>query len=156
MTLLRPWMHARDPENAERPRRFVFRINPRDMREIYFWNPSDKTYIPIAYRDRCRPPTSRWEIQAAEKRLRAAGYARVDEVLIFEAIQEMRTVEQESAIKTKKARRAKEMRDNPPLHPSNTPAQPSSTEPNSGMATIPGTDQYADRVEPFEGIVEPD
>lgn len=153
---LRPWMHARDPEDPERPRRFVFRINPRDMREIYFWNPSDKTYIPIAYRDRCRPPTSRWEIQAAEKRLRAAGYARVDEALIFEAIQEMRTVEQESANKTKKARRAKEMRDNPPLHPSNTPAQPSSTEPNSGMATIPGTDRYADRVEPFEGIVEPD
>ena len=47
-------MHARDPEDPERARRFVFRINPRDMREIYFWNPSDKTYIPIAYRDRCR------------------------------------------------------------------------------------------------------
>ena len=76
--------------------------------------------------------------------------------MIFEAIQEMRTVERESANKTKKARRAKEMRDNPPLHPSTTPAQPSPTEPNPGMAIIPGTDRYGDRVEAFEGIVEPD
>jgi putative transposase len=153
---LRPWMHAPDPDDPERARRFVFRINPRDMREIYFWSPEDRTYIPIAYRDRCRPPTSRWEIQAAEKRVRAAGYARVDEALIFEAIQEMRTVERESANKTKKARRAREMRDNPPLHPSAAPSQPGSTEPSPGMAVIPGTDRFAERVEPFEGIVEPD
>ena len=94
------------------------------MREVYFWDPSEKTYIVIPYRDRSRPPTSRWEIQAAVRRLKAEGYARVDEVLIFQAIEEMRTVEQESERKTKKARRAKEMRDNPPLHPSTTPAQP--------------------------------
>ena len=52
----------------------------------------------------------RWEIQVAEKRLREAGYARVDEVLIFEAVEEMRRLEQESEHKTKKARRAREMR----------------------------------------------
>lgn len=68
---LRLWMHARDPEDPKHPRKFIFRINPRDMREVYFWDPADKTYIPIPYRDRCRPPTSRWEIQAAVKRLRA-------------------------------------------------------------------------------------
>jgi putative transposase len=66
------------------------------MREIYFWDPSNKTYIPIPYRDRARPPVSRWEIQAAEKRLREAGYARVDEALIFQAVEEMRKLEQES------------------------------------------------------------
>ena len=36
---LRPWMHARDPEDSKHPRKFTFRINPRDMREIYFRNP---------------------------------------------------------------------------------------------------------------------
>ena len=81
---------------------------------LYFWDPSNKRYIPIPYRDRWRPPTSRWEVQAAVKRLKAEGYARVDEVLIFQAIQEMRTVEQESERRTKKARRARELRDNPP------------------------------------------
>ena len=91
---------------------------------LYFWDPSNKRYIPIPYRDRWRPPTSRWEVQAAVKRLKAEGYARVDEVLIFQAIQEMRTVEQESERRTKKARRARELRDNPPRQPSSTPPKP--------------------------------
>ncbi len=115
------------------------------------WSLDDKTYIPIPYRGRCRPPTSRWEIQAAVKRLKAEGYARVDEVLIFQAMQEMRTVEQESERKTKKARRAKEMRDNPPRRPSSTPPKP-----GPSAVTIPETDQYPDTVEAFEGIIEPD
>ena len=153
---LRPWIQARDPEDSKHPRKFTFRINPRDMREIYFRDPANNSYIPIPYRDRTRPPVSRWEIQAAEKRLREAGHARVDEVLIFQAIEEMRRLEQESEQKTKKARRAREMRHRTPRHPSTTPAQPSATEPNFGAPTIPGTDRYADRVEAFEGIVEPE
>jgi putative transposase len=148
---LRPWMHAHDPEDAKHPRKFIFRINPRDMREVYFWDPANKTYIAIPYRDRCRPPTSRWEIQAAVKRLKAAGHARVDDVLIFQAIEEMRTVEQESERKTKKARRAKEMRDNPPRQPSLTPPKP-----GDSTVTIPESDEYPDKVEAFEGIIEPD
>jgi putative transposase len=99
---------------------------------------------------------SRWEIQAAEKRLREAGYARVDEVLIFQAVEEMRSLEQESEHKTKKARRAPELRHRPPRQPSATPVKPDPTQPASGAVTIPGTDRYADRVEAFEGIVEPE
>jgi hypothetical protein len=99
---------------------------------------------------------SRWEIQAAEKRLREAGYARVDEVLIFQAVEEMRSLEQESEHKTKKARRARELRHRPPRQPSATPVKPGPTQPASSAVTIPGTDRYADRVEAFEGIVEPE
>ncbi len=40
------------------------------MREIYFRDPASNTYIASPYRDRTRPPVSRWGIQAAEKRLR--------------------------------------------------------------------------------------
>lgn len=148
---LRPWIHARDPECAKRPRKFTFRIIPRDMREIYFRDPVSNTYIAIPYRDRTRPPVSRWEIQAAEKRLREAGYARVDEVLIFQAVEEMRRLEQESENKTKKARRAREMRHRPPRKPSATPAKPG---PNA--IPTPEKDEYDDEVEAFEGIVEPD
>lgn len=153
---LRPWIHARDPEDSRRPRKFTFRIIPRDMREIYFRDPASNTYIAIPYRDRTRPPVSRWEIQAAEKRLREAGYAQVDEVLIFQAVEEMRRLEQESEHKTKKARRAREMRHRPPRHPCATPAKPGPKKTSSSAVTIPGTDRYADRVEAFEGIVEPD
>ncbi len=148
---LRPWIHAPDPEDSKRARKFTFRINPRDRREIYFRDPASSTYIAIPYRDRTRPPVSRWEIQAAEKRLREAGYARVDEVLIFEAVEEMRRLEQESEHKTKRARRAREMRHKPPRTPSTTPPKP-----GSGVASIVETDPYAERVEAFEGIVEPE
>jgi len=148
---LRPWIHARDPEDSKRPRKFTFRIIPRDMREAYFRDPTSNTYIPIPYRDRTRPPVSRWEIQAAEKRLREAGYARVDEVLIFQAVEEMRRLEQESEHKTKKARRAREMRHRPPRQPSATPVKPS-----PGTAMIAETGQCTERVEAFEGIVEPE
>src|SRR5208282_829847 len=147
---LRPWIHAGDPEDSKHPRKFTFRINPRDMREIYFRDPANNSYIPIPYRDRTRPPVSRWEIQAAEKRLREAGHARVDEVLIFQAIEEMRKLEQESEHKTKKARRAREIRHRTPRKPSATPAKPG---PNS--VTIVDTDRYEEPVEAFEGIVEP-
>jgi putative transposase len=148
---LRPWIHAPDPKDSKRARKFTFRINPRDMREIYFRDPASSTYIAIPYRDRTRPPVSRWEIQAAEKRLREAGYARVDEVLIFEAVEEMRRLEQESEHKTKRARRAREMRHKPPRTPSTTPPKP-----GSGVAGNIETDPYAERVEAFEGIVEPE
>ena len=121
------------------------------MREIYFWDPSNKTYIPIPYRDRARPPVSRWEIQAAEKRLRAAGYARVDEALIFQAVEEMRKLEQASEHKTKKARRAREMRDRPPRKPIiTTPAKP-----DARAVTLAENDGGEEVVEAFEGIVEP-
>ena len=83
--------------------------------------------------------------------MREAGYARVDEVLIFEAVEEMRRLEQESEHKTKKARRAREMRHKPPRQPSATPPKP-----GSSAARIVETDPYAERVEAFEGIVEPE
>ncbi|MBV9180227.1 MAG: transposase [Acidobacteria bacterium] len=148
---LRPWIHACDPKDAKRARKFIFRINPRDLREIYFRDPVSNTYVAIPYRDRTRPPVSHWEIQAAEKRLREAGYTRVDEPLIFAAVDEMHRVEQESELKTKKARRAREMRHRPPRRPSAIPARP-----GSKAATVAETDLYAERVEAFEGIVEPE
>ena len=118
---------------------------------MYFWDPSNKTYIPIPYRDRWRPPTSRRKIQAVVRRLKAKGCARVDEVLIFQAIKEMRIVEQESERKTKKARRTREMRENPPTHPSATSAKSAPR-----ALKIPETDLYPDTFEAVEGIIEAD
>lgn len=83
--------------------------------------------------------------------MREAGYARVDEVLIFEAIEEMRRLEQESEHKTKKARRAREMLHRPPRQPSTRLAKP-----GPSAVTIAETDTYAERVEAFEGILEPE
>ena len=67
---------------------------------------------PAAYTVRRRIATLSDRLKL-EKRLREAGHARADEVLIFQAIEEMRRLEQESEHKTKKARRAREMRHQP-------------------------------------------
>ena len=88
---------------------------------------------PAAYTVRRRIATLSDRLKL-EKRLREAGHARADEVLIFQAIEEMRRLEQESEHKTKKARRAREMRHQAPRHSSMTPAQPGPTEPNPGAA----------------------
>ena len=93
-----------------------------------FANESEyKTYIPIPYRDRARPPISRWEIQAAEKRLREAGYARVDEALIFQAVEEMR--------------------DRPPRKPITTSAKP-----DASAVRLAENDEEEEVVEAFDGI----
>jgi putative transposase len=39
----RPRIHARDLEDSKHPRNFTFRINPRDMREIYFRDPANNS-----------------------------------------------------------------------------------------------------------------
>jgi len=63
----------------------------------------------------------------------------------------MRQLERESEHKTKKARRAHELRHSPPRKPSATPAKP-----GSNTVTIVDTDRYEEPVEAFEGIVEPE
>ena len=158
---LRPWIHALNPEDPTKSRKFVVRVNPRDMREVYFRDPDTNSYITIPYRDRSHPPTSRWEIQQAETRLREAGYANVNEALIFQALADMREIEDNAERLTKKARRAKEKRDHQPALPAKkrTPslspdAAPPTPLPNPAPATAEahGDDYLA----PFDGIVEPD
>jgi len=63
----------------------------------------------------------------------------------------MRKLEQESEHKTKKARRAREMRDRPPRKPITTPAKP-----DASAVMLAENDDDEDVVEAFEGIVEPE
>lgn len=157
---LRPWIHAKDPKDPTKARKFIVRVNPRDMREIYFRDPTTDTYIPIPYRDRSHPPVSRWEIQAAERRVREKGYANVNEALLFEAILEMREIEEGAERKTKKARRAKEKREQQPIMPAKVRKNPiiPVAQPQvpvaAGAAETPADDD--DFVPAFDGIVEPE
>lgn len=157
---LRQWIHAKDPEQPKEARKFLIRFNPRDMREIYFQDPDSKTYITIPYRDRAHPPVSRWEVMAAERKLREKGYRNVNEALLFEAMLEMREIEEDAERKTKKARRAKEKREHQPLLPvkiRQSPLIPNAARPSGVSSGKPDLDQEDDDVIlPFEGIVEPD
>lgn len=153
---LRPWIHSKDPDDPAKARKFIVRFNPRDMREVYFRDPNSNAYIVIPYRDRSHPPVSRWEILAAEEKLRRRGYANVNEALIFEAILEMREIEEIAEKKTKSVRRKKEKRERQPALPAKLgagPLAPSSARPIPIPA--PTANVGNDAVEAFDDIVEP-
>jgi putative transposase len=157
---LRPWIHARDPNDPTKARKFVVRVIPRDMREVYFRDPTTDTYIAIPYRDRSHPPVSRWEILAAETKLRKMGYANVNEALIFEALLEMRDIEETAEKKTKSARRQKEKRERQPALPVKLGAGPTVPSASRPVAIPVPAESVAegddDVIEAFDDIVEPD
>lgn len=157
--VLRPWIHAPDVNDPSKKRKFIVRVIPRDMREVYFLDPETNTYIPIPYRDRSHPAVSRWEVLAAEKRLRSQGYANVNEAMLFEAIEEMREIEEGAEKKTKAARRSRERRVSKPPLPtkihkipvaSAIPPAPILYEDAEGAQ-----EDDDDLVAPFNGIQEP-
>lgn len=154
---LRPWIRAKDPDNPKEARKFLVRFNPRDMREIYFFDPDTKTYITISYRDRAHPPVSQWEIQAAERKLREKGYRNVNEALLFEAMLEMREIEETAERKTKKARRSREKREQQPTMPTKirkSPLTPTAGPAKPRQPKEPEPEDDEDIVLPMTGIME--
>jgi putative transposase len=63
--VLRPRIHAEDPGNSPRKRKFIVRRDPRDLSVVYFYDPELEQYFEIPYRDRSRPPLSIWELWEA-------------------------------------------------------------------------------------------
>jgi putative transposase len=110
--VLRPWIHGRDPNNAKLKRKFVFARDPRDISEIYFFDPDGKAYYPIPYRDLTRPRISVWDLNAALKRLAEHPELQVDEDTIFEGLEEMSRVAKDAAEKSKTVRRSIQRRAN--------------------------------------------
>ena len=84
--VLRPWIHARDPNNAKLKRKFIFARDPRDIGEVYFFDPDTKAYYPIPYRDITRPRMSVWELNAVLKKIAEHPESQADEKTIFEGL----------------------------------------------------------------------
>lgn len=103
--VLRPWIHARDSENAKLKRKFVFARDPRDIGEVYFLDPDTNTYFPIPYRDLTRPRMSLWELNAILKRISDQPERQADEESIFKGLAEMAQIQKDSEEKTRQARR---------------------------------------------------
>ena len=110
--VLRPWIHARDPRNAKLKRKFTFVRDPRDIAEVYFLDPETKTYYPVPYRDLRRPRISVWDLNAALKWIAEQPELQANEETIFEGLAEMARMEQDSAEKSRKVRRAAQRRAN--------------------------------------------
>lgn len=103
--VLRPWINATDPDNPRAKRQFRFRRDPRDISEIYFFEPNAKRYFAVPYRDLSHPPISLWELREAKRVAKKEGVRDVDERVVFEYAMKMRQEVAEAAVKTKSARR---------------------------------------------------
>lgn len=108
--VLRPWINTPEPNDSKRKRKFIFRRDPRDISQIWFYDPELHSHFAIPYRDTSHPAISIWELREAVARAEAMGKESLNEHAIFEAYEKMREIEQESVQKTKAARRSKQRR----------------------------------------------
>ncbi len=108
--VLRPWINSLEPSGSKNKRKFLFRRDPRDISVLYFYDPELKRYFSIPYRDSSLPPVSIWELREAQKRAKDMGMKNYSERAVFELINQQRAIEEESAEKTKKARRSQQKR----------------------------------------------
>ena len=108
--VLRRWINAPDPRDGKRKRQFTFRRDPRDISQVWFFDPEVGTYYPIPYRDTSHPAISIWELREAKKRVKADGRRHINERDIFDAHERLREIEEQAIAKSKAARRAKQRR----------------------------------------------
>jgi putative transposase len=106
---LRPYINSIEPnqKKSKQRRKFVFKIDPRDISVIYFYDPELKQYFNIPYRDISHPPITIWEYREAERWLLDKGRLNIDEKAIFEGYERMREIESKAQTKTRKTRRIK-------------------------------------------------
>lgn len=108
--VLRRFINSASPDNARHKRQFIFKRDPRDISQIYFFDPELKQYFAIPYRDTSHPPISIWELKEVRRQLEKEGRENVDENLIFDAYARMRQQEEKSIRETKRVRRARQRR----------------------------------------------
>ena len=108
--VLRPWINAPDENEPKRKRKFIFRRDPRDISQIWFYDPELHSHFAIPYRDTSHPAISIWELREAVSRAEAQGRETLNEHVIFEAYEKMREIELEAVHKTKAARRSVQRR----------------------------------------------
>lgn len=101
---LRPWIGMKD-KDTNKARAHVFRRDPRDISAIWFYDPDVKQYFKVPLADQAAPAFSVWEHQLAKSALAKAGHDPSDERAVFKSIGSRRAMVEESAARTKKARR---------------------------------------------------
>lgn len=99
------WIGARKPGAKRYGRKFTFRRDPRNISEIYFWDPQLEAYFPLTYRDRTHPAISLWELRAVHRYMREKGIRSTDEAAVFQAFDAMQQIEQDAIAKTARHQR---------------------------------------------------
>jgi putative transposase len=108
--VLRRFISAKDPNNPKLSRQFIFKRDPRNISQLYFFDPEVKQYYTIPYRDISHPPMSIWELREIRRQLEEENVEEVNEQLIFDAFNRMRQQEEQAVRETKRARRSRQRR----------------------------------------------
>ncbi len=103
--VLRRHVNAKEPGQLRKKRKFTFRRDPRDISTLYFYDPEVKDYFRIPYRDTAHSPMSIWEFREARRRLEKLGVKEINEGLIFQSYEQMRSLEEQARKETKHVRR---------------------------------------------------
>ena len=151
---LRPWIHARDPDDPQLPLKLVFRRDPRDISRIWFHDPNLGRYIEVPTANRAFPPTSLWEYLEARKQRRAYGAKHSNPDQLLDARDELREQVAAAEKTSKKARRkSQRRREHEKSRTVATPETGRSTTEAPAPAPDPATDWHDERPQSF-GIVE--
>lgn len=104
-TVLDPYINATVLDKAKVKQTFLIRRDPRDISKVHFFEPKDKRYCAIPYRNVGHPAMSLYELREVNRRLKDEGRRDIDETLIFDTLNRLRTRVTEAAEKSKAARR---------------------------------------------------
>jgi putative transposase len=145
--VLRKWIKSKD--NKGNSKKFIFKIDPRDISLIWFYDPDIKDYFPIPYRNISFPPISRWELRSIKQHLAEQNIENPDESIIFKAYDRMQKIQEEATTKTvrkqKEAKRVHKRKINSSLvHSSQTQKKENAN--NDAM------DDLFQGIKPFDGI----
>src|SRR5208337_2023201 len=151
--VLREWIKAKDKDG--RIRKFMFKVDLRDIGEIYFYDPGLKEYFAVPYRNIHSPRISIWEKRKAEKYLKDKKIMDYDEYALFDAYEQLNKIQREAVEKTKAVRREQaskcyHKRKLAETGGSRAKATRSVKADSSGVNTA--MDELFSNVKPFEGI----
>lgn len=99
--MLRRYVHAKD---GRQKKKFLFRRDPRNISFIQFYEPDEKKYYKIPYRDLTLPPVSIWEVRGLIRRLVKNG-REVNQENIFKAFRMLDDITANAVKKTRKQQR---------------------------------------------------
>lgn len=152
--ILRRYINAKDEKNRHLKKSFIFKRDPRDISEIYFYDPELKHYFTIPYRDTSRPAISLWELREIKSELKRQGKKRVNEMMIFETREKLREQEETAVKITKSMRRKKENRF---LHRTSERPVKTNTSVSSDKAlksSVKSESTKPPKIKPFEDLEE--
>ena len=86
---------------------FIVRYDPRNLAAVFVQSPGGD-YLAVRYRELSHPVITLWEHKLARKALREQGRREFNERTLFDAIEAQRMLTEESAWKTKSARRLRQ------------------------------------------------